>query len=163
MFNSNLKTMKKLQGISLFLVCFFVVIYAGAAEINKGLRNYEIEAVENAELGKDVQKVWNLTYEGSENPITVVKRSNLDGTFYIVNSKFFEVCYLSSSNGFGARQVKKVWSNVPRQINTVILNAEEMKRQQTLTPGKVNDEVALGLIASYLPELINDQYIHLLN
>ncbi len=164
MFNSNFKTMKNLKVISVFIACFFIAtVYAGAVEINKGVRNYEIEAVDNAQLGMDVEKVWNLTYEGSENHITVTKRSTSGETFYIVNSSHFEVCYLSSSKGFGARTVKKAWSNVPRQINSVVLNAEELKRQQTLSPGRIDDEKALGLIASYLPGLINEQYVHLLN
>lgn len=164
MFNSNFKTMKNFKVITVFIVCVFITTsYAGAVETNKGIRNYEIESVDNVQMGKSVEKVWTLTYEGSENPVTVIKRSTLDGTFYVVNSKFFEVCYLASSNGFGTRSVKKAWSNVPSQINSAVLNAEEMKRQKTLTPGKVDDEKALGLIASYLPNLINEQYGHLLN
>lgn len=164
MFNSNFKTMKKFKVITVFVVCFFIAsAYAGAVETNKGIRNYEIESVENVQMGKSVEKVWTLTYEKSENPVTVIKRSTLDGTYYVVNSKYFEVCYLASSNGFGTRLVKKAWSNVPRQINYAVLNAEEIKRQQTLTPYKVDDEIALGLIASYLPGLLNEQYEHLLN
>jgi hypothetical protein len=164
MFNSNFKTMKKFKVITVFVVCVFLTsAYAGAVETNKGVRNYEIESVDNVQMGKSVEKVWTLTYEGSENPVTVIKRSTLDGTFYVVNSKFFEVCYLASSNGFGTRSVKKAWSNVPRQINSAVLNAEEIKRQQTLTLSKVDDEKALGLIASYLPGLLNEQYEHLLN
>jgi hypothetical protein len=38
-----------------------------------------------------------------------------------------------------------------------------MKNQQIITPNKVDDEKALGLIASYLPDLLNDGYTHLLN
>ncbi|MFW6370482.1 MAG: hypothetical protein ACOC10_04675 [Bacteroidota bacterium] len=156
--------MKNLKVISVFIACFFIAtVYVSAVETSKKIRNYEIEAVENIQLGENAEKVWNLTYEGSENSILVTKRSNLDGTFYIVNSEYFEVSYLASSKGFGVRPVKKAWSNVPRQINSVILNTEELKRQKTLTPGNVDDEKALGLIASYLPDLINDQYVHLLN
>lgn len=156
--------MKNFKITTVIAVCFIIAsAYAGAVETNKGIRNYEIDAVENVQMGKNVEKVWTLTYKGSENPVTVIKRSTLDGTFYVVNSKFFEVCYLASSNGFGARSVKKAWSNVPRQINSVVLNSDEIKRQQTLTPGKVDDEKALGLIASYLPGLLNSNYEHLLN
>ena len=164
MFNSNFKTMKKFNVISVFVVCFLVAsAYAGAVEINKEIRNYEIEAVENIQMDKSVEKVWTLTYEGCENPVTVSKRNSHDGTFYVVNSNFFEVCYMASSKGFGARSVKKSWSTVPHQINNAVLNVDEIKRQHTLTPGKVDDEKALGLIASYLPSLLNSNYGHLLN
>ncbi len=156
--------MKKCKMITAFVICFLMVsVYAKAAESNKDFNKFEIAVVDDNDLGKDVEKVWNLTYEGSENPITVTKRKTTDGSAYIVNSRNFEVCYLSSPKGFGARTVKRAWSNVPPQINNAVLNAEELRKQQILTPLKVDDEKALGLIASYLPSLFNDQYIHLLN
>ncbi len=156
--------MKKLKVLSVFVICCLIVsVSANAVEFRKDYNNYEITAVDNTNLAKDVEKVWNLTYEGSENPITVTKRKIADGTAYVVNSKHFEVCYMSSSKGFGARTVKKAWSSVPLQINTVILNPNELNRQKTIVPSEVDDEMALGLIASYLPGLLNEQYKHLLN
>jgi hypothetical protein len=156
--------MKKLKVFTLVVVCFFIVsAQAGAVGFRTGFNNYQITEVDNLNLGKSVEKVWNLTYEGSQNPITVVKRHTGEGTVYIVNSKFFEVCYASTSKGFGTRTVKKAWSSVPGQINGAVINAEELKKQQILTPQKVDDEKALGLIASYLPNLLNEEYTHLLN
>lgn len=156
--------MKKLKMFSAFVVCFlFVSVYADATGYRTGFNDYEIEEVENLNLGKSVEKVWNLTYKGSENPVTVLKRNTSDGAVYVVNSKFFEVCYASTSKGFGTRSLKRSWSSVPSQINEVVINPEEMKKQQIITPKKIDDGQALGLIASYLPGLLNDQYTHLLN
>jgi hypothetical protein len=164
MFNSKFKTMKSLKVIIVFSVCFFVVsAIADAVERLKGFSHYEIEAVDHLNLGKGIEKVWNLTYEGSENAVTVVKRNSIDGPVYIVNSKFFEICYVASTNGFGAKYVKNAWSSVPKQITNSVLNADEIKRQQIITPSKVDDEKALGLIANYLPALLNENYLHLLN
>jgi hypothetical protein len=156
--------MKTLKILTVFVICFlFISVYAKAIKYSKDFINFEIVVVENSDLGSDVEKVWNLTYEGSNNPIIVTKRKTNYGNAYVVNSRNFEVCYSSSSKGFGARTVKRAWSSVPPQINNVVLNAEELKRQQILTPLNVDDEKALGLIASYLPSLLNDQYTHLLN
>lgn len=156
--------MKKFKMFSVLTVCFlFVLTVAQATGYRSEFNEYEIKAVENLNLGKNVEKVWNLTYNGSSNPVTVVKRNTPEGSVYLVNSKFFEVCYASTSKGFGTRAVKRAWSNVPYQINDVVINTEEVKKQQIITPGKVDDEKALGLIASYLPGLLNDEYTHLLN
>ena len=156
--------MKKLMMFSAFVVCFlFVSVYVNATGYRTGFNDYEIEEVENLNLGKSVEKVWTLTYSGSESPVTVIKRNTSDGAVYVVNSKFFEVCYASSSKGFGTRMLKKSWSSVPPQINDVVINPEEIKKQQIITPNKIDDGQALGLIASYLPGLLNDQYTHLLN
>ncbi len=81
----------------------------------------------------------------------------------MVRNDFFEVCYAITSKGFGAKKVRTSWSTVPRQINSVVLNKEQLKRQEVISPNKVNDETALGLIANFLPDLINDEYTHLLN
>jgi len=61
------------------------------------------------------------------------------------------------------KKVKKSWSSVPLEICSAVLNAEEMKKQGIITPNGVDDEKALGLIASYLPQLLNENYTHLLN
>ncbi len=156
--------MKKLKMLSVFVICFLAVsVSVNATGFRTGFNDYAIEEVENLNLGKSVEKVWNLTYNSSGKPVTVVKRNTSDGAVYIVNSKFFEVCYASTSKGFGTKTVKKSWSSVPAQINDVVVNPEEWKKQQVITPQKVDDDKALGLIASYLPNLLNENYTHLLN
>jgi hypothetical protein len=164
MFNLKIKAMKKLKVLVVLFMCVFIVsVSAEAADIRKGFNKYEIAAVENLNMGMNVEKAWSLKYEGSENGVTVVKRTTSEGCAYIVSSRYFEVCYVSSAKGFGTKSVKKSWSTVPAQINTAVLNAEELKKQAVITQNKVDDEKALGLIASYLPSLLNDNYIHLLN
>jgi hypothetical protein len=156
--------MKKLMMFNVLVACFLVVSFAvHATGYRTEFSDYEIKAVENLNPGKNVEKVWNLTYNGSDKSVTVVKRKTSEGAFYLVNSKFFEVGYASTSKGFGTRAIKRAWSSVPYQINEVVINPEQLKKQTVITPGKVDDEKALGLIASYLPELLNDEYTHLLN
>jgi hypothetical protein len=156
--------MKKSLMFSAFVVCFlFVSVHVNATGYRTGFSDYEIEEVENLNLDKSVEKVWTLTYNGGENPVTVLKRNTPDGAVYVVNSKFFEVCYASTSKGFGTRTLKKSWSTVPPQLNDVVINPEEISNQQIISPNKIDDGQALGLIASYLPGLLNDQYTHLLN
>ncbi|RIH64229.1 hypothetical protein D1164_02560 [Mariniphaga sediminis] len=156
--------MKKLNVLSLFvLCCLFLPALANAIDFSTKIINYEIEAVENVTPDKSVEKVWNLTYEGSDKPVTVVKRSTAKGVVYIATTSFFEVCYGCSQKGFGVRPIKKTWSTVPTEINDAVLNADEVKRQEVITPQKIDDEKALGLIANYLPNLLNGNYKHLLN
>lgn len=151
----------------LFTVIVFLGVFAGLTAGATGFRsefsNYEINSVDDLHLGKKVQKVWTLAYSKDEMPITVVKTRNLDGTNYIVRSEHFEVTYLATTIGFGITEMKKSWRNVPKQISDAVLNQEEVKKQAIITPNKVDDETALGLIAGFLPQLINEGYTHLLN
>jgi hypothetical protein len=156
--------MKKMNFFIAAAACFlFVSVNAIASGYRSGFNDYQIEAVENLNLGKSIDKVWSLTYNGSEKPVTVLKRTTSDGFAYVVNNPFFEVSYTTTAKGFGVKTVKRSWSSVPREICSAVLNAEEMKKQEIITPNQVDDEKALGLIANYLPQLLNENYTHLLN
>ena len=162
--NKKFKVMKKLSILSLLIVCSFVLsLSVNATGLRNEFRNYEITSIDDLYLGKNVEKVWTLSYSTNETPITVVKHKTREGEAYVVHSKYFDVCYTSTANGFGAKEVRNAWSNVPKKITNAVISQEELSRQKILTPNKVDDEKALGLIASFLPDLINDSYTHLLN
>lgn len=156
--------MKKLSLLSVLVLCLFVVsISANATGLRTEFNTYEISTVDDLYMGKSVKAIWTVKYSNEEVPVTVVKRKTTEGCEYVVYSKFFEVSYACTSDGFGTKELRRSWSNVPRKINKAVISQEELKRQQVITPNKVDDEKALGLIACYLPDLINDGYTHLLN
>lgn len=158
--------MKKVNLVTV-LVAVFLVVSVVASATGTGSRAafnaYEIEEVENLYMGKSVKALWTVQYSVNEEPVTVVKRKTLEGVEYVVHSKFFEVSYASTANGFGAKETRRSWSDVPKKITKAVINKEELARQQIITPKKVDDKTALGLIASYLPDLVNDGYTHILN
>lgn len=156
--------MKKLGLLASVLVCMVLVSnFALATGTRTEFKDYEIKLVDDLYVGKNVKAIWTVSYSNTEAPVTVVKRKTLEGTEYIVHSKYFEVSYQSAASGFGTKQVRNSWSNVPKKISKAVINQEQLKRQEIITPNKVNDEKALELIASFLPDLINDGYTHLLN
>ena len=155
--------MKKLSFFSVLMVCLFLVSNASATGTRSEFNTFEITSVDDIFAGKNVKAIWTVSYSDTETPVTVVKRKTLEGTEYVVYSKYFEVSYLASSQGFGTKTVRHSWSHVPKKINNAVINQEEFAKQEVITPNKVDDEYALGLIASYLPYLLNDGYTHLLN
>lgn len=156
--------MKKLGLLSAVLVCMVLVSNVVLATGTRTqFKDYEIKAMDDLLVGKSVKAIWTVSYSNNEMPVTVVKRKTMEGTEYVVNSKFFEVCYLASSTGFGTKQVRNSLRNVPKEINKAVINQEQLKRQEIITPNKIDDEKALELIASFLPDLLNDDYTHLLN
>lgn len=160
----NFSVMKKLNVLSILVVClFFVSVSASAVGWKKEFKDYEISEVEDLYLGKRVKAIWTLSYSNQEVPVTVVKRKTTEGVEYVVNSKFFEVSYASTARGFGVKKVRNSWSNVSKNISRAVISQDEMKKQSVITPKRVTDKEALGLIASYLPDLINEGYTHLLN
>ena len=81
---------------------------------------------------------------------------------FTVRSKFFEIVYVLSKNGFGARMIRPGKSQVPVQILEQIINKNALKQQKVISDSSISNETALNLIASYLPDLINNNYKHLL-
>ncbi len=157
--------MKKLNVTLLTVALLLAAIVANAAGTGSRaeFQAFKIDEVDHLYMGKSVKALWTVSYSAIEEPVTVVKRKTLEGVEYVVHSKHFEVSYLASANGFGAKETRRAWSEVPRKISKAVISQEELARQELITPNKVDDERALGLIASYLPDLINDGYTHLLN
>jgi len=156
--------MKRIKFLPLWVVVLcFAVTTVNAKTTGRDFTKYEITPVDDLHLGTKFEKVWTISYESKKVPVTVVKHKTSDGFDYAVHSEFFEVCYSLTSNGFGVKKMRRSWSKVAPEINWAVLNRSEMERQRILTPNKVDDEMALGLIASYLPSLLNPAYTHLLN
>lgn len=156
--------MKKLGLLSSVLVCMVMVSnFVQATGARTEFKDYEIKLVDDLFVGKNVKGIWMVSYSAAEAPVTVVKRKTLEGTEYLVHSKYFEITYLATGSGFGTKPTRSSWSYVPKKINKAVINQEQLKRQEIITPNKVDDEKALELIASFLPDLLNDGYTHLLN
>lgn len=122
----------------------------------------EVTAVDDLHLGNSIEKLWKVSYSKEETPVTVALRHTAKGTEYVVRSKFFEVIYANDKHGFGVRKMPASLKEVPDPINSFVLNKQQLKQQKVLASAKVSDEVALELIVSYLPDLINENYQHLI-
>lgn len=156
--------MKKVNLLSVLVVAFMLVSFAASASgVRSQFKSYEIEKVNDLFMGKSVKAIWTVSYSAQEDPVTVVKRKTFEGIEYVVHSRHFQVSYALTHEGFGAKETRKSWSNVPKKISRAVINKEELAHQRIITPNKVSDETALGLIANYLPDLVNDGYSHLLN
>jgi hypothetical protein len=155
--------MKKSIFILLFAFAMISVLTTNATETKTRISNCEITELDDLHFGKSIKKVWTLNYTDNEAPVTVVKRKTLEGIEYVVYAKHFEVSYLSTHEGFGVKNIKKSWRMVPAKITKAVINEEQMKRQQVITTQNVDDEYAIGLIAGFLPDLLNKGYEHLLS
>lgn len=145
-----------------FAVLLFASSFSFANPAGKENNKAEITPVENLFLGKSIEKVWTISYSKQKKPVTIALRSIGNVKEYVVRSEFFEVIYASDNEGFGVKKIHPALKEVPAKITSSILNKQQMQNQKILTPNKVSDAYALDLIASYLPDLLNDGYQHLI-
>lgn len=156
-----------MKKISFLLV--FVVLTAFTAVSSNGsgkpvdMSKFEITPVTDLNLGKNAEKVWTISYDSGNSLVTVVKHTSSSGNMYAVHSDFFDVCFVSSEKGFGARKLRNSLCNARPEFNKAVINENELARQKVITPHPVDDETAVSLIASYLPMLLNPAYQHLMN
>lgn len=156
--------MKKLNrvlgGVSM-VFAFFIVIGLDnvLGNVTAALKDsFTITAADNSVNSS----VWNLKYSDSENSFKITISERNGEKEYTVRSKFFEVAYVVNKNGFGARMVKAGKAQVPGEILKNIINPDALNNQKVISNEQINNETALNLIASYLPDLINDNYKYLI-
>ena len=156
-----MKSINRVLGRASLVFAFFIVICLSANPVSAIAAlndSFTITAAENSVNSS----AWNLKYSESENgfKITMLEKNGVKE--YSVRSKFFEVAYVLDKNGFGARMIKSGEAQVPGQILDQIINENELKNQKIISDAQIDNETALNLIASYLPDLINNNYKHLL-
>lgn len=155
-----MKSINRVLGKKSLIFAFFIVICLSANPVSTIAApndSFTITATENSVNSS----AWNLKYSESENPISITMLEKDGEKEYTVRSKFFEVAYVVTKNGFGARMVKAGKTTVPVQILDQIINKDALNNQKIISDGQIDNATALNLIASYLPDLINDNYKHL--
>lgn len=155
-----MKSINRVLGRTSIIFAFFIVIALVSISQSSTAAmtdSFTITAADNSTN----TAVWDLKYTESENAIKITMSEKNGEKEYTVRSKFFEVAYVMNKNGFGARMVKANKSQVPFQITQSVINQKAMSNQKVISDASVTNEMALNLIASYLPDLINDNYKHL--
>jgi len=155
-----MKTINRLLGRAVLILLFFTMICSNGVMghvSGSGNDNFSITADNSSNsLG------WNLKYSASENAFKITLSENNGDKEFTVRSKFFEVAYVLNKNGFGARMIRPGKSQVPVQILEQIINRDALKQQKVISDASISNETALNLIASYLPDLVNNNYKHLM-
>lgn len=155
--------MKTMTFRSAMLSALLLVCSASfASDLKSESQEVKITPIENLYLGKTAEKVWNVTYSNQKKPVTITLHQERHSKKYIVRSEFFEVTYVLNKHGFGVTRVSRSLQLVPEEINSSVLNKQQLEYQKILTTNQISEEYALQLIANYLPDLINEGYKHLL-
>ncbi len=125
--------------------------------------NYKISPDLNFTPTASFQKSWEIAYGEAKTPVHVYMKETKKGQEYIVRSKYFEVKYVNGANGFGVKTVSSAESTVSESLNTAVLNSKSLEGQKCISPSAVAEDHVLEMIASYLPDLINEQYNSILD
>jgi len=155
---------KAMKNILIRSTAIAVVLFASSFSFagSNVANEFEITPVEDLYLGNSIEKVWKINYSESETPVTIALRSVGDEKEFIVRTQFIEVLYVKNNKGFGVRKMPASMKEIPGRITSSVIDKKQMQQQQILTPNNISDAFALELIASYLPDLIKNEYKQLI-
>ena len=155
---------KKNLFVHVMLVVFTLIsinVWAGNEESLNS--NYKISPDLNFSPNSGFQKSWEIVYGESKTPVHVFMKETKKGQEYLVRTKYFEVKYVNGSQGFGVKMVNGSESMVSENLNTAVLNQDRINSQKCISGEAIGTDKVLEMIASYLPDLINEQYKTILN
>jgi hypothetical protein len=150
--------------VHVMLVVFTLIsinVWAGNEESFNS--NYKISPDLNYSPSSGFQKSWEIAYGESKTPVHVLMKDTKKGQEYLVRTKYFEVKYVNGAQGFGVKMVNSSESTVSEVLNTAVLNQTQLNSQKCISSEAIGSDRVLEMIASYLPDLINEQYSSILN
>lgn len=125
-------------------------------------QKWTVQKSDNQVEGNETRDVWSINYLESQRSVKVVKYAVKKGFEYAVHSDFFDVCYENSKNKFGVKYLKRSLCKVDDQLTQRVIDNTKMGRQKILLNKQTDDQTAVELIATYLPELLGENYKFLL-
>jgi hypothetical protein len=150
--------------VHMMLVVFTLIsinVWAGNEESFNS--NYKISPDLNYSPSAGFQKSWEIAYGESKTPVHVFMKETKKGQEYTVRTKYFEVKYVNGTQGFGVRMINGAESTVSESLNAAVLNQTQLNSQKCISSEAIGNDKVLEMIASYLPDLINEQYNSILN
>lgn len=145
----------------LFVTMFSTSVWAGNADNFDA--SYKISPDLNFSPTSEYQKSWEIAYGESVTPVRVLMKETKKGQEYLVRTKYFEVKYVNGAQGFGVKLLSGSESTVNAALNAAVLNARQLQNQKCISAQAVESDKVLEMIASYLPDLINEKYSSILN
>jgi hypothetical protein len=154
--------MRNIIIIVAFSVAMFIANLANAGVTLTGdshtkLGDYQLSSSTNMLVVDDVAyKTWDLSYTGCNEKYTLFFVPGSSGNCcFTVRGKDFEIRYAIAPEGFGARLVDSQFRTISKKDVMKRINKDQLLSQEILTTNHLSEEEYLGMIACFLPLLMN--------
>ena len=109
-------------------------------------------------LDNKVVKAYDLKYGNVNSTFRIGVLCEDECTSFVVRSDEFEIEYACNKGVFGVKKIEKRFQELPQAANNEKLNKVSYYAQRVICQGKKTEDELLGLIACYLPSMINEDY-----
>ncbi len=121
---------------------------------NTRFGNYEIKELPPVSVNGELMRTFELTYEKAQKTVLINLDERANCRDYIVRSKNLEVRYVCKKTSFGAQLLTGRNMKYDPTLNALFLAQDEFEKQKSISEGGLPIAEALGLIASYYPNLL---------
>ena len=121
---------------------------------NTRFGNYEIKELPLVSVNGELMRTFELTYEKAQKTVLINLDERANCRDYIVRSKNLEVRYVCKKTSFGAQLLTGRNMKYDPTLNALFLAQDEFEKQKSISEGGLPIAEALGLIASYYPNLL---------
>ena len=128
---------------------------------NTSLGKYEIKELPPVNVNGEMMRNFEITYENAQKTVLIYLDERSNCRDYVVRSKNLEVRYECRKTSFGVQLLTGKQMKYNPALNNLFISQEEFAKQQKISEGSLPIDSALGLIASYYPQLLKS--INLLN
>ena len=155
--------MKKLTPLFTLLILTFSVVNATnltansinlKGNSNTSLGNYKIKELPPVNVNGEMIRSFELTYENAQKTVLIYLEERAKCRDYVVRSKNLEVRYECRKASFGVQILTDKQMKYNPALNNLFINQEEFEKQKRISEGSLPIDSALGLIASYYPNLL---------
>lgn len=98
---------------------------------------------------------YEISYSNSSEKLNVEVCPEKEECCYLIRSPKVELMYVCNKTGFGLRKMPQNLQSMNTSVYCNYLQNEAFKNQSLLTVNQKDAKEALGLIACFLPEVIN--------
>lgn len=121
---------------------------------NTSLGNFEIKELTPVTIKGEIMRTFELTYEKAQKPVLIYLDEKAKCRDYIVRCKNLEIGYSCKKTSFGAELLSGKHMKYKPELNAMFLAQDEFEKQVKISEGGLSVDSALGMIASYFPNLL---------
>ena len=109
-------------------------------------------------INNEEVKTYDLNYENTSNTIQIGVVKSDACVKFVVRSDEFEIQYSCNKGVFGVKKIESEFQTLPKEEMDAKLDRVSYFAQRVICTNKKSEDELLGLIACYLPTLVNDEY-----
>lgn len=109
-------------------------------------------------INNEEVKTYDLNYENTSNTIQIGVVKADACVKFVVRSDEFEIQYSCNKGVFGVKKIESEFQTLPKEEMDAKLDRVSYFAQRVICTNKKSEDELLGLIACYLPTLVNDEY-----